>query len=121
MGKAIAIQSCTFSISPLTISGSVTAQTSPSTKFKINGQGVFFGPLTVLTSALSQGSFQAPPTSFTINPTAIKTKHNSLAVILENDFATLPITFTDPGTGTTTVISVTVKVSNAGQTKMLTD
>ena len=64
---------------------------------------------------------QTAPSVGTIESTAQKVKAENILVILEGDKTNTPVQCpaTDPNTGATTTISVTVTVQTAGQTKVM--
>ena len=94
---------------------------APSIKVKAEGKGVYKTPLKVQVVGATQGSFtQTTPATSTIISTAKKVKADNILVILEGDKTNTPVQCpaTDPNTGATTTIPVTVTIQAAGQTKV---
>lgn len=119
MSKFIAVQGCTL------ITDNATAQATiidtPSMKVKAESKGVYKTPLKVQVMGATQGSFvQTAPSIGNIESTAQKVKAENILVILEGDKTNTPVQCpaTDPNTGATTTIPVSVTVQQAGQTKV---
>lgn len=117
MGKAIATASC------VVITDNATAQaviiTPPSVKVKAQSP-CYFGTLQVQVMGATQGSFaQTAPMMGAIMPTATKVKSTEGFAVLEGDKTTAPVMCpaTDPSTGATMTIPVTVTIQAAGQVK----
>ncbi|MEI0526051.1 hypothetical protein R4K54_09015 [Brachyspira murdochii] len=118
--KYIAVQGCTLTTDNATAQATIID--SPSVKVKAGGKGVYKTPLKVQVAGATQGSFtQTAPSVGNIESTAQKVKADNILVILEGDKTNMPVQCpaTDPSTGATTTIMVTVTVQQAGQTKVL--
>lgn len=119
MGIAIANTNLTIQITPPTVTGTPQVITPPSTKVKADGSYVYKGPIDIFVPDLVlSGGFTPTPTTFTIQPTALKTKVEGSEVIRQNDFVTTPVTFPHPSSSPATV-PVTVTIQDAGQMKVL--
>ena len=119
MSKFIAVQGCTLTTDNDTAQATIID--SPSMKVKTEGKGVYKTPLQVQVMGATQGNFvQTAPSVGTIENTAQKVKAENILVILESDKTNTPVQCpaTDPSTGATTTISVTVTIQAAGQTKV---
>lgn len=117
MGKAIATASCVLTTD--NASAQAVIITPPSKKVKAQNP-CYFGTLQVQVMGATQGSFtQTSPTTGTIQPTSTKVKSTEGFAILEGDKTTDPVMCpaTDPSTGATTTIPVTVTIQSAGQVK----
>ena len=118
--KYIAVQGCTLTTDNATAQATIID--SSSVKVKAGGKGVYKTPLTVQVVGATQGNFaQTAPSTGTIESTAQKVKAENILVILEGDKTNTPVQCpaTDPSTGATTTIPVTVTVQAAGQTKVM--
>ena len=118
--KYIAVQGCTLTTD--NAAAQATIIDSPSVKVKAGGKGVYKTPLKVQVTGATQGNFaQTAPSVGNIESTAQKVKADNVLVILEGDKTNTPVQCpaTDPSTGATTTIMVTVTVQQAGQTKVL--
>ena len=118
--KLVAVQGCTLTTDNATAQATIID--TPSIKVKAEGKGVYKTPLTVQVVGATQGSFtQTAPSTGTIESTAQKVKADNVFVILEGDKTNTPVQCiaTEPSTGATTIIMVTVTVQQAGQTKVL--
>ena len=118
--KLVAVQGCTLTTDNATAQATIID--TPSIKVKAEGKGVYKTPLKVQVTGATQGSFtQTAPSVGTIESTAQKVKAENILVILEGDKTNTPVQCpaTDPNTGATTTIPVTVTVQAAGQTKVM--
>ena len=118
--KFIAVQGCTLTTNNATAQATIID--TPSMKVKAEGKGVYKTPLKVQVMGATQGNFvQTDPSTGTIESTAQKVKAENILVILEGDKTNTPVQCpaTDPSTGATTTIPVTVTVQAAGQTKVM--
>lgn len=101
------------------VSGGVFVITSiPSIKVKIDGAGVYRGPLAGSFSGGNATGFVPGSVvgTWVINPTATKTKADVLPVVREGDTGTLTAVGTLPSPpGGTSPVSGAVVVSSAGQ------
>lgn len=94
---------------------------APSQKVKCNNLPAWFGKIDIQVTAATQGAFtQTAPMSGSILGSATKVTSNKQPAVLMGDKTTTPVmcAATDPQ-GKTTTISVTVTVSDAGQTKVM--
>ena len=113
--KYMTVEDCTLTTDNATAKATIID--APSTKVKAEGKGVYKTPLKVHT----QGSFtQTAPSTGTIISTAKKVKADNVLVILEGDKTNTPVQCpaSEPNTGATTTIPVTVTIQAAGQTKV---
>lgn len=119
MGKYIAVEGCTLSLS--TGTGTITISTQPSNVLKAGGKGVYCGNLnfsitgyssTVVTVA---GSGSA---TGSISPTSTTVSSKGNKAVLEGDNTTVTVTgLAYSGSSTVTVTeTVIVTVESAGQT-----
>ena len=101
------------------VSGGVFTITAvPSLKTKIDGNGVYCGPL-AWTFTGGNASGASPGTvsgAGTINPTAQYNKDSSKALVLEGDSVSATFAGVTPSGSPISFQNVTVKVTNAGQT-----
>lgn len=117
--KYITVEDCTLTTDNATAKATIID--TPSIKVKAEGKGVYKTPLKVQVEGATQGSFtQTAPSTGTIISTAKKVKADNILVILEGDKTNTPVQCpaTDPNTGATTTIPVTVTIQAAGQTKV---
>lgn len=112
----IATQSC------ILVTDNTTAQAQinslPESNIMINNTPIYCAPLTGVINGASQGSMvQAAPIPFTIQAKQIVgVKANNKGIIGMGDASEpVSITVTDPSSGATAVIPVTVTVQDAGQ------
>lgn len=116
MTKNIAVKGCVLTFSVGT--GTATITTSESTTTKINGNGVYSGPLSI-----SVSNFADPTTQIVqgmgggvINPSATKTSVDGNNVVLEGDSCDVLVNGVHAVSGMPLSQTVNVKISNAGQT-----
>ena len=119
MKKAVAVQGCTLQISGVT-PGVATITTSPSTKGKAGGIGVYRGTVSVSLSVCSNGTFiQSGPASGDFILTATKNKADGQLVLREDDETgsiSVPMQ-NSVSPFNSSSFPVTVKITNAGQSK----
>lgn len=92
----------------------------PSTKVKANGKGIYFGAMTVSVAGVINGAASVPgaPVVVSIQPTATKNKSQGQFPLRVDDSATGVASPTNPNTGVVVTTNFTVKISNAGQSKV---
>lgn len=118
MLKPIAVEGMTLTITPNTVSGTVSVVGMPSSRARAAGAAVYRGPVNVSIETPTQGDFVGPLASGALQPTAAKGRADGMVVLREGDrTAELTVTGTHTSTGATTPIVFTVVVSAAGQTK----
>jgi len=122
VSKNIAVQGLTLRPQGIVApgSGSLTITSTPSTKVKAGGNGVYAGNLQ-FTLAGGNATGYDPGTVVTvgpgsISPTATKTKVGGQAVVLEGD-QNLAVSMTGTISGTPTPFTEPWKVTAAGQSK----
>jgi hypothetical protein len=108
------------------VSGGAFVVTSvPSTKVKASAKGVYMGPLTGTFSGGNATGFVPGSVAgaWTINPTAVNVKAESLPVVREGDSGTLSGvgTIDPPGVPPTGPVVGSVVVSDAGQNEVKGD
>lgn len=115
MTKNIAVKGCVLTFSVGT--GTATITTPESTTTKINGNGVYSGPLST-----SVSNFADPSTQIVqgmgvgvINPSATKTSVDGKKVVLEGDSCDVLVSGVHAVSGIPLSQTVNVKISNAGQ------
>lgn len=100
--------------------GVFTIISQPSIKVKIDGAGVYRGPLQYVFAGGSSAGFDPGTVATTapqvINPSAAKVKVDGLSVILEGDFGVLAAQGTVAGVPTP--IAGQAEIASAGQTKV---
>ena len=114
----IAVDGCTLELS--VGSGTLATTSPPSTKCLAEGKGIFKDPLAILISAVTAPNFtQTAPVAGTIPSTATKNKADGALVMLIDDVSgTITLAGVDSSSNPAT-LNVTVKISVAGQTKVL--
>jgi len=117
--KEVANANLVLAPDPPISGGSGTVTTPPSTKVKPGGAGAHRGTINFTWAG---GTYAGQPIvsgSGSISPTATKDKADGQAVIRKDDSGTINGTYTNPAPPPPTLpFSGTVKVSNAGQTKV---
>lgn len=112
----IATQSCVLMTDNATAQAQITGV--PESNIMINNAPIYCAPLMGIINGASQGSMiQTAPMPFTIqSKQIIGVKANNKGVIGMGDASEpVMITVTDPSSGATAVIPVTVTVQDAGQ------
>lgn len=118
--KNIAVSGCSLSFG--SGSGSISISSTPSTKVKLDGKGVYSGGIDFSISGYMGGTITNGDGAGSghISPGAMHVKADGSFVMLEGD-TSLPVTIngTMPGPmGPQPTVAVdTVKISNAGQSK----
>ena len=119
MSHLVATSALALSVSGTAVVGTASVTSSPSTKVKAGGSGVYRGPMNVsIAPGCTNGTCTSTaPTAAIINPTATKMKVESQLVIRENDEVTATVAGVLSSGGACT-FPATVTVNNAGQTKV---
>lgn len=117
----LAVSGCTVKITSGQTAISITIITSPSSDISVNSKGVYFGDIDVTLIAVTQGSFVCPEATLTIKGTASNVLEiaGSKKAVQKNDSATDTFTFTDPSTLVTKDLTVTIQITDAGQTDVI--
>jgi hypothetical protein len=103
------------------ISGGIfTITSTPSTDAKVDGLGVYRGPLTWTFAGGAASGFVSVIGSGSIPPGSLSVEDDALAVILLGDSCTGSFTAT-ASNGATTALAATVEVSSAGQSSVQAD
>jgi|WetSurMetagenome_2_1015567.scaffolds.fasta_scaffold01018_16 hypothetical protein len=118
--KEIAVQGCTLTITGCSAPGTATITSSPSTKCKAGGNGIYKQQLNIQIIGCSNGTcIQGSPVSDSIMPTAIKVKCENGEVLRVNDKKNgIVINGTDSSTSLACSFPVNVEITSAGQTKV---
>lgn len=121
MSVLVAVEGCTISALPPITGGVFTIQTPASVKAKADGKGIYSGSITVLVAGTTLGSYaQSAPVTINIQPSMIKKlKVDGNIALAPGDSGTT----TDPAkyiAGTTSTTSpITIKIMDAGQSKVM--
>lgn len=117
MKKDIAVDGCSFSSSK---GGSVTATSTPSFNCKAGGKGIYKDSLGVSVSLASDGTCTLGNGSGSIPSTASKCKADGSLVMRVDDEVSVDCVGQDFSSGPPVPcnFSTTVKISNAGQSKV---
>ncbi len=121
MSSPVAVMGCTIEALPPVTGGVFSIQTSPSQKVKAEGKGVYSGAVDVLVSGTVLGAYtQASPVSITIQPAVLKKfkADGQIALALGDGGTSLSaVSFVNSVSSTTSLVSI--KIIDAGQTKIL--
>jgi hypothetical protein len=112
-----------FAVGSVVSGGAFTITAVPSVRTKVDGKGIYCGPL-AWTFAGGNATGAVNGTVFgagTINPSAVYNKDGGLAMVLEGDSVAATFNGVTPNGNPITFPGVTVRVANAGQTKVLGD
>lgn len=112
----LAVLGCTVSIISEQTATTISITTPPSSDIAVNGKGVYFGDIDVALTAITAGSFTCAEGTITIEATGANVLEGAKKAVLKGDSGTKTLTFTESSSGTTMEISVTVQVTDAGQT-----
>lgn len=117
-GTPVAVQGCMVSITSGQTATSIQITTQPSQKNKVGGKGIYFGNVDVTLTAVTVGSLVCASATLTISGSAqtIFDKTSGDKAVLKGDSASDTFTFTDSSTGSTTDLTISVKITDAGQT-----
>lgn len=111
----IAVKDCTLSLSQGT--GTITIQTPPSTKSKIDNKGIYAGNLTILITNYVGATITNGTGSGTLFPLSQKVKVENKIVCVEGDKTQITVTgVTVSGSPSSEIVTVTI--SKAGQNKI---
>ena len=120
-GVFVAVKGCTISALPPISGGVFTIQTPESKKVKAGGNGIYSGGMTVLVSGTTFGSYaQSAPVTINIQPSMIKKLKvdGNIALGLGDEGTTIdPAKYVQGTTATTSPI--TIKITDAGQQKVM--
>lgn len=111
----VAVQGCALGFSAG--SGSVTVTSVPSPRVKADGKGVFSGGLDFMVSGYSAPGISGGTGAGTVPAGARKTKADGAPVVLAGDSVTVPVSGSTQS-GSPVTVQVTVKVQDAGQSKV---
>lgn len=121
MSVFVAVEGCTISAQPPITGGSFTIQTPASEKVKAGGKGVYSGNIAVLVAGTIFGSYaQSAPVTINIQPSMLKNLKvdGNIALGLgDGGITTDPVKYVAGTTSTTSPI--TIKITNAGQSKVM--
>lgn len=121
MAKLVAVQGLTLTPQGIVSGGSINISSTPSTKAKAEGNGIYKTPLQFTVSGANATGYD-PGTVVTVGPatinaTAVKAKVEGLAVMRLDD-QNLFVNMTGTIGGTPTPFVEPWKITNAGQTKV---
>lgn len=120
--KEIAVDGMTLEFVNPSDSGSLSIVTSPSTKGKAENKEIYKGNVTVSVSGFENSSVSAGSGAGVLIPTTIKTKLENEFVLREEDTGTLTGTGTNKTPPPATLpFSTSIKISDAGQSKVLSE
>ena len=116
----LAVKGCEVKITSGQSATKIDIVTPPSTDILVGNNGVYFGDIDVLLTAITSGSLACPSGTITIKGT----NANVLAsadkkAVQKGDSATKTLTFTD-SSGATSDLPVTIQITDTGQTDVLT-
>lgn len=116
--KFVVVDGCVFSTDNAT--ATVMPKSLASLKVKAMNKGLYKDPFEVIVSGATLGNLvQDAPITATITTSATKVKVDGALCVLENDGVMVSCPATDSVSGAKGSIPVNVKVSNAGQNKVL--
>lgn len=116
----VAVQGCTVSVTSGQSVTSIQITTSPSDKDFVDDKGIYFGDIDVSLTTITSGSLVCASGTITIKGTASNVlDSNGNKAVQKNDSATKTLTFTNPSTGATSNIPVTIKITDTGQTDVI--
>ena len=117
----LAVQGCEVKITSGQSCEVITITTSPSSDIFVGSKGVYFGDIDVSLSAITSGSLTCPSGTITIKGTNTDVfDSDGNKAVQKGDSGTKTLTFTDSSTGATSSIPVTIQITDAGQTDVLT-
>lgn len=117
----LAVKGCEVKITSGQSATSIEIVTPPSTDMFVGNNGIYFGDIDVLLTAITSGSLVCPSGTITIKGTNADILDSAdKKAVQKGDSATKTLTFTDSSTGTTSELPVTIQITNAGQTDVLT-
>lgn len=122
--KNIAVQGCSIEITDKSLNAAtMNITTAPSTKTKADGKAAYRGNLSVsLVSIQDAAGNIAPTATLTISGSSQKTQIDGQAAVLEGDSGKASqVTFTNPNTGAQVPHDIEVKITDAGQSKFITE
>lgn len=114
----VAVQGCTVSITSGQTATSIQITTQPSQKNKVGGKGIYFGDVDVTLTAVTVGSLVCASATLTISGSSqtIFDKTSGDKAVLKGDSASDTFTFTDPSTQAQSDLTISIEITNAGQT-----
>jgi hypothetical protein len=117
----LAVKGCEVKITSGQSATKIDIVTLPSTDIFVGSNGVYFGDIDVLLTAITSDSLACPSGTITIKGTNadILNSANKKAV-QKGDSATKTLTFTDSSSGATSKLPVTIQITDAGQSDVLT-
>lgn len=117
----LAVQGCEVKITSGQSCKAIAITTSPSSDNFVGSNGIYFGDIDVSLTAISSGNFACPSGIITIKGTnADILDSDGNKAVQKGDSGTKTLTFTDSSSGTTSKLPVTIQITNAGQTDVLT-
>lgn len=120
----LAVLGCTVDITSGQTATAKSITTSPSSDILVNGKGVYFGDIDVLLTAITYTTpaevFACTEGTITISGSGSDVLEGTKKAVLKGDSGSKELMFTGVSTGTQVTVTVTVKITNAGQTDVST-
>lgn len=117
----LAVKGCEVKITSGQSASKITITTLPSTDIFVGNNGVYFGDIDVLLTAITSGSLTCASGTITISGTnADVLNAEGKKALQKGDKATKTLTFTDSSSGATSKLPVTIQITDAGQSDVLT-
>jgi tetrahydrodipicolinate N-succinyltransferase len=113
-GKLAAVEGCTLTLS--SGAGVIQIITPASAKVRASGKGVYFGALQISVTGFSSEKVDVGAGTGVLNPTATKAKSGGYAVRAGDESEVITISGTKGNSSATD--TVTVRITDAGQTKL---
>lgn len=114
----LAVSGCSLELQGGFSAATMQITSLPSADIKINGKGVYFGDIDVALASVQDPSKTSVCATgkITIHPTAGNILSGTDKAVQNGDSGSATLTFTNTTSGATALMSVTVKISDAGQT-----
>lgn len=123
MSSPVAVEGCTIEVLPPAAGGMVAVQTPASRKAKADGKGIYLGAVAVVVSGCALGSYaQTAPALITIQPSVLKKlKVEGKTPLAPGDGGTALSPSVFAGSGSSVSAKISVRITDAGQSKVLGD
>lgn len=117
----LAVQGCEVKITSGQSCEAIAITTSPSSDNFVGSNGIYFGDIDVSLTAITSGNFACPSGTITIKGTNADVLDSvDKKAVQKGDSATKTLTFVDSSSGAESNLPVTIQITDAGQTDVLT-
>ena len=116
----LAVLGCTVEITSGQTASAKVISTQPSSDMLVGQKGIYFGDIDVVLTSPTQGNYTTASATITIKGTASDVLDiNDNKAVQKEDSGSKTVTLTDPDSGESISPTITVKITDAGQTDVI--